>query len=66
MHAKHSSCDIARHFGRYVNTVSREISRHTVNAQYCYDASFAVFRDHVTRRRARRTANCSRIASHSN
>ncbi|MGV2933319.1 hypothetical protein ACE3G8_19835 [Vreelandella venusta] len=48
---------MARHFGRSVNTVPREISRHTINAQYCYDASFAVFRDHVTQQRARRTAN---------
>lgn len=56
MHAKHSLRGIARHLGRSVSTVSREISRHTINAQYGYDASLAGFRAHVTRRRARRTA----------
>lgn len=33
MHAKHPLRDIARHSNRYVRTVSREISRHMINAK---------------------------------
>lgn len=41
IHAKHSLYDIARHLGRSVSTVPREIARHSIKAENGYNASLA-------------------------